>query len=94
MGRKPTMKGRPKRINGHDRYVHQWWVRSETDPTKEYKVSIDENGNYLCSCPAFKFRRGPIASKKPCKHILAVQKMLRERKEASRKAWVTIKARA
>lgn len=84
---------RPSRINGHDRYVHQWWVPSETDPSKEYKVSQDDQGNWLCNCPRFKFQKKPIAEKTPCKHILSVQSQLKSRSSAAEKAWQTIRAR-
>ena len=93
MGAKKKMK-RPERIDGHDRFVHQWWVPSETDPSKTYKVSIDDQGNWLCSCPRFKFEKKPIAQKTPCKHILEVQRRLRSSRERARKAWATIRARA
>jgi len=95
MGRKKTMRGRPEQLDGHDRFVHQWTVPSETDPSKTYLVSIDDNGNFLCSCPRFKFEKKPIPLKTPCKHILAVQAMQRGRPVAdvqispARKAWIT-----
>jgi len=94
LGTKRKLKGsRPQRINGHDRFEHQWWVPSATDPSKEYKVSEDEQGNWLCSCPAFIFQKRPIAEKRPCKHIQKVKANLESRSAAARKAHATMRAR-
>jgi len=39
-----------------DRWVKRWQVPS-SDGSKTYTVAVDANGNYGCSCPAWKFRR-------------------------------------
>lgn len=44
-------------------WVKKWTVPSNTETGKEYIVSQDEDGNYGCSCPVWKFQR------KECKHI-------------------------
>lgn len=44
------------------KWVKTWEVPS-SDGEKTYKVSVDEHGNYGCSCPVWKFRR------QQCKHI-------------------------
>lgn len=47
------------------------WIRSKWEVPgskgKKWVVSIDDNGDYGCSCPAWKFRR------QECKHIKAVK---------------------
>lgn len=44
-------------------YVKQWNVESNSSRGKFYKVSLTENGEYQCSCPAWIYRR------KECSHI-------------------------
>lgn len=86
MGRQHRLK-RPERLNGHDRWIHQWLVPSETNPNKKYKVSETDKGYFVCDCPAFKFQKGPLDERKPCKHILEVQNRLAALKAGARKAW-------
>lgn len=50
-----------------------WIVPSQTRPIK-YSVRFGKNGGY-CSCPAFDL------SRKPCKHVLAVQIVMEREKE-------------
>jgi len=61
-----------EQLNGHDRYRHQWMVPSRTDPTKKYKVSVRDDGVWMCSCPAWRFQKGPIENRKPCAHIRSI----------------------
>jgi len=51
-------------------YSNQWSVRSSSDPTKSYKVSLKSDGEYECSCPAWIYKRG---EKRDCKHIRQIQ---------------------
>jgi len=44
-------------------YVKQWRVESNSTKGKFYKVSLTDQGEYECSCPAWIFRR------KQCSHI-------------------------
>lgn len=60
-------------LNGKERFKHQWYVPSKTDPSKVYKVTETKEGHFMCSCPSFTFQRGPIPQHKPCKHILTVK---------------------
>jgi len=53
----------PKIVNKKDRWKQRWYVSS-------YTVSMDENGNFGCSCPHWKFRR------EECKHIREVKEEL------------------
>lgn len=49
-----------------DKWIKRWSVESFTDPDQKYNVAIDREGNYGCSCAAWRFQRktSPI-----CKHI-------------------------
>ena len=51
-------------------YSNQWSVRSSSDPTKSYKVSLKSDGEYECSCPAWIYKRG---EKRDCKHIQQIK---------------------
>jgi len=54
-----------------DRWVKRWKVpNSGGDGT--WTVAIDKEGNYGCSCPAWKFQRLPFAERLPCHHIRIV----------------------
>lgn len=54
------------------RWVESWEVESRSTPGEYYVVSIDEDGNFGCSCPGWKFhRRGD------CKHIRLMKGQLR-----------------
>lgn len=52
-------------------YVQQWNISSFTEPSKQYKVSLDEDGNFSCSCPHHVYRKAE------CKHI----KVAKQRQE-------------
>lgn len=39
-------------------------LKSLTNDTNKYSLSIDGSGSPRCSCPAFRFRKGP------CKHCI------------------------
>ena len=52
-------------MNQDNRWIRKWVVGSESGPGS-YIVAQDKEGNWGCSCPAWKFRR------KTCKHILEV----------------------
>jgi len=49
-----------------DRWIKRWQVPSFSED-KEYTVALDKDGNYGCSCPAWKFRR------QECHHIKLVK---------------------
>ena len=41
---------------------------------KTYQVQLLERlGVWTCTCPAFKFQKGDLWDKKPCKHIKSVE---------------------
>jgi len=44
--------------------------RSKSDPSKTYTVKADEQGNLLCSCPAWIFKKGGVRT---CPHIETVK---------------------
>lgn len=48
------------------KWIKKWNVQSHSG-NGEYIVSLDEEGNYGCSCPVWKFRRIE------CKHILEIK---------------------
>lgn len=48
------------------KWIKKWKVNSSSSD-RIYTVAIDKNGNYGCSCPAWKFRR------QECKHIKSVK---------------------
>lgn len=39
---------------------------SSSNPNKTYTVSVDEEGNLSCNCPAWTFKRGDVRT---CKHV-------------------------
>jgi hypothetical protein len=49
-------------------YKQQFWVPSSTGE-KDYKVSERIDGIWMCDCPQYRFQKGKIESRKPCKHI-------------------------
>lgn len=49
------------------KWVKKWVAPSSSREGNSYIVSQDEEGNYGCSCPVWKFRR------KDCKHIEAAK---------------------
>jgi hypothetical protein len=49
-------------------FIEFWYVPSHSDPSKTYKVSRRQNGDYACSCPHWKFRHPTDG----CKHIKGV----------------------
>lgn len=65
-----------RQLNGHDHYEHQWLIPSRTTKGKFYKVSVTENGVWLCDCPAWKFQKGPIKDRSPCSHIEEARRIL------------------
>ena len=48
-------------------YSNQWSMRSSSDPTKSYKVSLKSDGEYECSCPGWIYRH------QDCKHIRQIK---------------------
>ena len=48
-------------------YVNQWEFPSKSNPDKKYKVSLTEDGKYICGCWPFLRNRD-----QPCSHIQAV----------------------
>ena len=39
---------------------------SKSNPSKSYTVSVDENGDLSCNCPAWTFKKGDTRT---CKHV-------------------------
>lgn len=39
---------------------------SSSNPNKVYTVSVDEQGNLSCDCPAWVFKKGDVRT---CKHV-------------------------
>lgn len=50
-------------------WVLKWDVQSHSDPTRRYRVAVDERGTWACDCPRGKYHR----DRGPCKHVLEVQ---------------------
>ena len=44
---------------------------SSSNPNKTYTVSVDEQGNLSCNCPAWTFKKGDVRT---CKHVEAYQR--------------------
>jgi len=42
---------------------------SKSNPSKEYTVNVDENGNLSCTCPAWTFKKG---DERTCRHVQEV----------------------
>ena len=55
----------------HSFRVQKWQVRSHSDPSKHYTVSLRKDGVFECSCPQWIYRR------RECKHIQEVQDSIR-----------------
>jgi hypothetical protein len=53
-------------------WMKRWSIEGSKDDV--YTVAIDANGQYGCSCPHWKFRRGE------CRHIMEVKIMALEEK--------------
>lgn len=51
--------------------IKTWRVKSETDSQKEYVVTLDNKGQYTCSCPGWRFRYSKLG--RDCKHIMSVK---------------------
>jgi hypothetical protein len=49
------------------KWIKRWTIPSNSEPGKEYVVSLAADGTYGCSCPAWKFRR------LECSHIQLVK---------------------
>ena len=43
---------------------------SKSNPSKSYTVSIDEDGELSCTCPAWTFKKG---SQRTCRHVQEVE---------------------
>ena len=43
---------------------------SKSNPSKEYTVNVDENGELSCNCPAWTFKKG---DERTCKHVQAAE---------------------
>ena len=53
------------------RYKQQWKVQSESNPAKEYVVSLTMMDTYKCSCPNWIFRLQKTGD--DCKHISGIK---------------------
>ena len=71
---KTAPQGNAHQLNGHGVYQHQWFVPSTSDSSKVYKVSLTQDGVFMCDCPRFIFQKGTVTGHKPCAHILVVKK--------------------
>lgn len=68
------------------RWVGQrWYIEGTRGDT--YTIAIDENGEYGCSCPAWKFRR------QECRHIKEIKIQLLQAENDQLKNCVTSPAR-
>lgn len=48
-----------------------------SDGTKAYRVAqAQTSGQWQCSCPAWIYQKGPMAQRKPCKHLKAMNDLL------------------
>ncbi len=52
------------------KWVKRWEVHSMTSDNT-YTVALDENGDYGCSCPVWRFRR------QQCKHIAVIKEEIK-----------------
>lgn len=59
------------RKRNHQKDGGEIWVPSETNPEKEYRVILKDEDYVYCSCPSFKFSKGPD---KDCKHLKKLRK--------------------
>ena len=62
------------------KWVERWYVRSFTNADKEYTVARSEDGEFGCSCPAWKFQRHRIRDG-ICKHIRQIQTIILEERQ-------------
>jgi len=46
----------------------------------EYQIRKQMPGSWTCSCPAYRYSRGEVGKKFPCKHIRGLWKAWREQK--------------
>ena len=42
-------------------------IRSSSNPSKKYKVTVYDDGSFWCTCPAMRFQ-GVAAKNRQCKH--------------------------
>jgi hypothetical protein len=47
------------------------FVKSESNPSKQYKITRGANGHIYCDCPAWRFQKKP-ATQRTCKHLKAL----------------------
>ncbi|MBA7655859.1 hypothetical protein ES703_63769 [subsurface metagenome] len=78
-----------------DKWVKRWKVPN-SNGDGFWTVAMDKEGNYGCSCPAWKFQRLPFAERIACHHIIEIQgnggqevkaQTLEERNEARLRAF-------
>ena len=78
-----------------DKWAKRWKV-PKSDGDGSWTVAIDKEGNYGCSCPAWKFQKLPFAERIACHHIIEIQgnggkeikaQTLKERNEARLRAF-------
>ena len=58
-----------------DKWVQRWKVESSSS-SRMYTVAVDAEGNYGCTCPAWKFQKGAQKERKDCKHISRLKAQL------------------
>lgn len=49
-----------------------------TDGKNFYNVRKQEKGSWTCSCMAYRFSKGEIGKKRPCKHMLKLWREWRD----------------
>lgn len=47
-------------------------MSSNSNPNKVYAIEIASGGRIRCSCMAYRFMKGEVGRKAPCKHLSAV----------------------
>lgn len=47
-------------------------VRSRSDCSKTYNVRMLSDAGFVCDCLAYRFTKGMVGKKPPCKHIVEV----------------------
>ncbi|MHA1491988.1 MAG: hypothetical protein ACTSRI_20330 [Promethearchaeota archaeon] len=50
--------------------ARQWEITSSRDPSKKYTVILQEDSNWICSCPHYTFRKTDYRHIKDCKNKL------------------------
>lgn len=55
-----------------DKWIKRWKV-PKSNGDGSWTVAVDKDGNYGCSCPAWKFQRLPFAERVACHHIIEIQ---------------------